>query len=211
MSKAMSNMIRVLIADDHPIVSQGLAVLLECKPDITVVGQACNGREAIALYREHQPDVTLMDLRMPEMGGVEAIAALCAEFSDPRIIVLTTFDGDEDIYRGLRAGAKGYLLKDTKPDDLLTAIHTVHSGKQHIPSEVAVKLVERMSNPELSERELEVLRQMATGMSNHEIGTALNITESTVKFHINRILSKLGVSDRTQAVIIALRRGIANL
>lgn len=207
----MSNVIRVLIADDHPIVSQGLTVLLECKPDITVVGQASNGREAIALFRQHQPDVTLMDLRMPEMSGVEAITALCAEFSDPRIIVLTTFDGDEDIYRGLRAGAKGYLLKDTKPDELLAAIHTVHNGKQHIPSEVAAKLVERMSNPELSERELEVLHYMAGGMSNHEISHAMNITESTVKFHINRILSKLGVSDRTQAVIVALKRGLANL
>ncbi|HEY9623638.1 MAG TPA: response regulator transcription factor [Crinalium sp.] len=207
----MSNIIRVLIADDHPIVSQGLAVLLECKPDITVVGQACNGREAIALFRQHQPDVTLMDLRMPEMSGVEAIVALCAEFPDPRIIVLTTYDGDEDIYRGLRAGAKGYLLKDTKPDELLTAIYAVHSGKQHIPSEVAAKLIERMSTPELSERELEVLHRMATGMTNQEISTALNITESTVKFHINRILSKLGVSDRTQAVIMALRRGLANL
>ncbi|MFB2894786.1 response regulator [Aerosakkonemataceae cyanobacterium BLCC-F50] len=207
----MSNVIRVLIADDHQIVSQGLAMLLECKPDITVVGQASNGHEAIALFRQHQPDVTLMDLRMPEMGGVEAITTLCAEFPNPRIIVLTTFDGDEDIYRGLRAGAKGYLLKDSKADELVAAIHTVHRGKQHIPSEVAAKLVERMVNPELSDRELEVLRQMAKGMNNHEIGVALSISESTVKFHINRILSKLGVSDRTQAVIIALRRGLANL
>ncbi|GFE71430.1 NarL subfamily protein [Chroococcus sp. FPU101] len=207
----MSNKIRVLIADDHAIVSQGLTLLLECKPDITVVGQACNGKEAIALFRQHQPDVTLMDLRMPEMGGVEAITVLCSEFPDPRIIVLTTYNGDEDIYRGLRAGAKGYLLKDSKPDELMSAIYAVHSGKQYIPSEVAVKLIERMSNPELSDRELEVLRHMAIGMSNQEIGVDLNITESTVKFHVNRILSKLGVSDRTQAVIVALKRGLANL
>jgi two-component system, NarL family, response regulator len=207
----MSNKIRVLIVDDHAIVSQGLAILLECKPDIVVVGQASNGKEAIALFRQHQPDVTLMDLRMPEMGGVEAIAALCSEFPDPRIIVLTTYDGDEDIYRGLRAGAKGYLLKDSKPDDLLSAIYTVHNGKQHIPSDVAAKLIERMSNPELSDRELEVLRHMANGMNNQEIGATLNVTESTVKFHITRILSKLGVSDRTQAVLIALKRGLANL
>jgi two-component system, NarL family, response regulator len=207
----MSNKIRVLIVDDHAIVSQGLKVLLECKPDITVVGQAGNGKEAIALFRQHQPDVTLMDLRMPEMGGVEAIAALCSEFSNPRIIVLTTHDGDEDIYRGLRAGAKGYLLKDSKPDDLVSAIYTVHSGKQHIPSDIAAKLIERMDNPELSDRELEVLRHMANGMNNQEIGAALNVTESTVKFHITRILSKLGVSDRTQAVLVALKRGLADL
>jgi DNA-binding NarL/FixJ family response regulator len=207
----MSNKIRVLIADDHPIVSQGLTVLLECNSDITVVGQAGNGKEAIALFRQHQPDVTLMDLRMPEMGGVEAIAALCSEFPDARIIVLTTHDGDEDIYRGLRAGAKGYLLKDSKPDELLSAIHTVHAGKKHIPSEIATKLIERMNTPELSDRELEVLRHMANGMNNQKIGTALNVTESTVKFHINRILSKLGVGDRTQAVLVALKRGLAGL
>jgi two-component system, NarL family, response regulator len=207
----MSNKIRVLIVDDHEIVSRGLAVLLECNPDITVVGQASNGKEAIALFRQHQPDVTLMDLRMPEMDGVKAIATLCSEFPDPRIIVLTTHDGDEDIYRGLRAGAKGYLLKGSKPDELLSAIYTVHGGKQHIPSEVAAKLLERMSNPELSDRELEVLRHMANGMNNQEIGTALNVTESTIKFHINRILSKLGVSDRTQAVLVALKRGLADL
>ena len=207
----MNHKIRVMIVDDHAIVSQGLAILLECKPDITVVGQAVNGKEAIALFRQHQPDITLMDLRMPEMGGVEAIAALCSEFSEPRIIVLTTHDGDEDIYRGLRAGAKGYLLKDSKPDELVSAIYTVHNGKQHIPSDVAAKLLERMSNPELSDRELEVLRHMSDGLNNQEISKALNVTESTIKFHISRILSKLGVSDRTQAVLVALKRGLANL
>ena len=157
-----------------------------------------------------QPDITLMDLRMPQMGGVEAITALCAEFSTARIIVLTTYDGDEDIYRGLRAGAKGYLLKDSKPSELRTAIRNVHSGQQYIPSHVGAKLVQRMSNPELTDRELEVLQLVAQGMSNVEIGAALTITESTVKSNINRILSKLGAKDRTQATIIAMKRGLTS-
>ncbi|QSJ19275.1 response regulator transcription factor [Nostoc sp. UHCC 0702] len=148
---------------------------------------------------------------MPQIGGVDAIVAICAEFAYARMIVLTTYDGDEDIYRALRAGAKGYLLKDAEPDALLNAIHIVHSGQQYIPSEVAAKLVQRMNIPELSDREQEVVCQMARGLSNQDIAAALNITESTVKFHINRILSKLGVSDRTQAVITALKRGLAKL
>ncbi|MEH1908981.1 MAG: response regulator transcription factor [Nostoc sp.] len=206
-----STVIRVLIVDDHSIVRQGLAAMIENEPDMTVVGQAGNGQEAIAQYRQLQPDVTLIDLRMPQVSGVDAIVAICAEFAHARIIVLTTYDGDEDIYRALRAGAKGYLLKDAEPDALLNAIHIVHSGQQYIPSEVAAKLVQRMKIPELSDREQEVLRQMVLGLRNHDIGAALNITESTVKFHINRILSKLGVSDRTQAVITALKRGLAKL
>ncbi|MEH2379466.1 MAG: response regulator transcription factor [Nostoc sp.] len=208
---SQSTVIRVLIVDDHSIVRQGLAAMIENEPDMTVVGQAGNGQEAIAQYRQLQPDVTLIDLRMPQISGVDAIVAICAEFAHARIIVLTTYDGDEDIYRALRAGAKGYLLKDAEPDALLNAIHIVHIGQQYIPSEVAAKLVQRMKIPELSDREQEVLRQMVLGLRNHDIGAALNITESTVKFHINRILSKLGVSDRTQAVITALRRGLAKL
>ncbi|QLE39926.1 response regulator transcription factor [Nostoc sp. C052] len=206
-----STAIRVLIVDDHSIVRQGLAAMIENEPDMTVVGQAGNGQEAIAQYRQLQPDVTLIDLRMPQVSGVEAIVTICAEFAHARMIVLTTYDGDEDIYRALRAGAKGYLLKDAEPDALLNAIHIVHSGQQYIPSEVAAKLVQRMNIPELSDREQEVVRQMVLGLSNHDIAAALNITESTVKFHINKILSKLGVSDRTQAVITALKRGLAKL
>ncbi|MBD3886330.1 response regulator transcription factor [Phormidium tenue FACHB-886] len=208
---SQSTAIRVVIVDDHTIVRQGLAAMIENEPDMTVVGQAGNGMEAIALYRQLQPDVTLMDLRMPQMTGVDAIIAICAEFTHARMIVLTTYDGDEDIYRALRAGAKGYLLKDAEPDALLSAIQLVYSGQQYIPSEVAAKLVQRMNIPQLTEREQEIVRQMARGLSNHDIGAALNITESTVKFHINRILSKLGVSDRTQAVITALKRGLAKL
>ncbi|MBE8989840.1 MULTISPECIES: response regulator transcription factor [unclassified Nostoc] len=208
---SQSTVIRVLIVDDHSIVRQGLAAMIENEPDMTVVGQAGNGQEAIAQYRQLQPDVTLIDLRMPQIGGVDAIVAICAEFAHARMIVLTTYDGDEDIYRALRAGAKGYLLKDAEPEALLNAIHIVHSGQQYIPSEVAAKLVQRMNIPELSDREQEVVCQMARGLSNQDIAAALNITESTVKFHINRILSKLGVSDRTQAVITALKRGLAKL
>lgn len=208
---SQSATIRVLLVDDHAIVRQGLAAMIENEPDMTVVGQAGNGQEAIACYRQLQPDITLMDLRMPHMSGVDATIAICAEFTHARIIVLTTYDGDEDIYRALRAGAKGYLLKDAEPEALLNAIHIVHSGQQYIPSEVAAKLVQRMNNPELSAREQEVIHLMVDGLSNHDIGVALNITESTVKFHVNRILSKLGVSDRTQAVVTALKRGLAKL
>jgi DNA-binding NarL/FixJ family response regulator len=203
--------IRVLIVDDHAIVQQGLAAIIDEESDLTVIGRAIDGIEAIERFRQEQPDVTLMDLRMPRMGGVEAITAICAEFNTARIIVLTTYDGDEDIYQGLRSGAKGYLLKDSKPSELRTAIRTVHNGQQYIPPNVGAKLVERMTNPELTDRELEVLQLVAQGMSNLEISTALGITEGTVKSNMNRILSKLGAKDRTQATIIALKRGIASL
>ncbi|MDZ8032094.1 response regulator transcription factor [Nostoc sp. DedSLP04] len=203
--------IRVLVVDDHPVVRQGLIGMLEEAPDIIIVGQGRNGHEAIAVFQQQQPDVTLMDLRMPEMGGVQAITVICNEFPNARIIVLTTYDTDEEIYQGLRAGAKGYLLKDSEPEELLTAIRTVTKGQQYIPINVAAKLVQRMTAPELSDRELEVLQLVGQGMSNQEISTALNISESTVKTHINRILSKLDVKDRTQAAIIALKRGIASL
>ncbi|MEH2304061.1 response regulator transcription factor [Nostoc sp.] len=203
--------IRVLVVDDHPVVRQGLIGMLEEAPDIVIVGQGRNGHEAIAVFQQQQPDVTLMDLRMPDMGGVQAITLICNEFPNARIIVLTTYDTDEEIYRGLRAGAKGYLLKDSEPEELLTAIRTVTRGQQYIPLNVAAKLAQRITAPELSDRELEVLQLVGQGMSNQEISTALNISESTVKTHINRILSKLDVKDRTQAAIIALKRGIASL
>ena len=203
--------IRVLVVDDHPVVRQGLIGMLEKAPDIVIVGQGRNGHEAIAMFQQQQPDVTLMDLRMPEMEGVPAITVICNEFPNARIIVLTTYDTDEEIYRGLRAGAKGYLLKDSEPEELLTAIRTVNRGQQYIPPNVAAKLVQRMTGPELSDRELKVLQLIGQGMSNQEISTALNISESTVKTHVNRILSKLDVKDRTQAAILALKRGIANL
>ncbi|GAX45981.1 two-component response regulator NarL subfamily protein [Tolypothrix sp. NIES-4075] len=203
--------IRVLVVDDHPVVRQGLIGMLEKAPDIVIVGQGRNGHEAIAVFQQQQPDVTLMDLRMPDMGGVQAITLICNEFPNARIIVLTTYDTDEEIYQGLRSGAKGYLLKDSEPEELLTAIRTVTRGQRYIPPNVAAKLVQRMTAPELSDRELEVLQLVGQGMNNQEISTTLNISESTVKTHINRILSKLDVKDRTQAAIIALKRGIASL
>jgi DNA-binding NarL/FixJ family response regulator len=208
---SQSTAIRVLIVDDHAIVRQGLAAMNENQPDMMLVGQAGNGQEAIDQYRQLQPDVTLMDLRMPQVSGVDATIAICAEFAHARIVILTTYDGDEDIYRGLRAGAKGYLLKDAEPDELLNAIHVVHNGQQYIPPHIGAKLAQRLNNPELTDRELEVLRLVAQGMSNLQISATLSIAESTVKSNINHILSKLGAKDRTQATIIALKRGIANL
>jgi two-component system, NarL family, response regulator len=203
--------IQVLIADDHAIFRQGLATIISRDSDMRVIAQAENGQQAIDLFRGHQPDVILMDLRMPEVNGVDAIDAICAESKSARIIVLTTYDSDEDIYRGLQAGAKGYLLKETEPDELLNAIRTVHRGQQYIPPDVGAKLAKRLSNPELSERELEVLRSLAQGKSNADIAATLSIGEGTVKSHVNRILNKLDVSDRTQAVIVAVKRGIVSL
>jgi DNA-binding NarL/FixJ family response regulator len=203
--------IRILVADDHPVVREGVAAMIEQQEDLTVIGQAENGPEAVELFRARQPDVTLMDLRMPEMDGVKAIGLIRDEFPAARIIVLTTYDGDEDVYRGLRAGAKGYLLKDAGRETLLETIRAVHAGQTRIPPELAYKLAERMSGPELTAREREVLRLMVAGNNNQEIGAALFITQATVKTHINSILSKLGVSDRAQAVTTALRRGIVHL
>jgi two-component system NarL family response regulator len=204
--------IRVLIADDHPVVREGVAAMIERRPDMTVVGEAATGREAVAAYRAARPDVVLMDLRMPDMTGVEAIGAIRGEFPGARIIVLTTYDGDEDIYRGLQAGARAYLLKDAPRDDLLDAIRAVHAGQSRIPPAVAARLAERvLAGPELTARELEVLRGIVAGRSNKEIGAALGISEGTVKAHVNSILSKLGVADRTQAVTTALQRGIVHL
>jgi DNA-binding NarL/FixJ family response regulator len=205
------NPIRVMIVDDHPVIRTGLALMLKYEPNMEAVGEARNGREAVALFRQCRPDVTLMDLRMPDMDGAEAITVIRAECPMARIILLTTYDGDEDIYRGLRAGAKAYLLKDAPCEELLETIRLVHNGQKCITAEVGAKLAERLEGPELTEREREVLRLMAGGRSNQEIGAALFITEGTVKFHVNHILNKLGVNDRTQAVIVALKRGIASL
>ena len=205
------NPIRIMIVDDHPVVREGLAALVERREDMTVVAEASDGNEAIALFHQHRPDVTLMDLRMPNMDGVTAITRIREAYSNARIIVLTTYDGDEDIYRGLRVGAKGYMLKDAPREELLGAIRAVHAGQTRIPTEVAAKLAERMNSPELTPREREVLNLIVAGHSNQEIGNALFITEGTVKAHVNSILSKLNVSDRTQAVGVALKRGIVHL
>jgi DNA-binding NarL/FixJ family response regulator len=205
------NPIRILIADDHFVVRMGLAAVINTQPDMVVVAEAVNGRQAIESFRQHRPDVTLMDLRMPEMGGIEAITTIRREFTDSRFIVLTTYDGDEDIYRALQAGARSYLLKDMLRDTLIDAIRAVHAGQRRIPPEVANRLAERMDRSELTSRELEVLRLIVGGKSNKEIAAELSIAEGTVKIHINNILSKLGVSDRTQAATFALQRGIVHL
>ena len=207
----MDELIRILVVDDHHIVRQGLVALIGTLPDMKVVAQASDGTEAVAHYREHRPDITLMDLRLPKKNGVDAIAEIREEFPAARIIVLTTFDGDEDIYRALQAGAKGYLLKGMNDDELTEAIRTVHGGKSRIPAVVAERLAERMGGPSLTARELDVLKCIVGGRSNKEIAGDLFISEATVKTHINSILSKLGVSDRTQAATTALQRGIVHL
>ncbi len=203
--------IGILVVDDQAVVRQGLVSLINTVGDMAVVAEATNGREAVELYRRHRPDVVLMDLRMPVMGGADAIAALRREFPGARVIVLTTFDGDEDIYRSLQAGAQGYLLKDMFFEELEDAIRTVHAGGRRIPGVVAERLAERMAGSDLTARELEVLEHIVGGKSNKAIAAALGISEATVKSHMNNILSKLDAEDRTQAATKALQRGIVHL
>ena len=207
----MSDTIRLVIADDHPVVREGLAAMCNRRPDLTVVAEAENGEQAVALVLTHRPDVVLMDLRMPVLGGVDAIGAIRAEWPEARIVVMTTFDGDEDIYRALQAGARAYLLKDTPREEIVDAIRAVHAGQKRIPPEIASKLADRLTAEPLTDRELGVLKQIVAGRSNKEIGAALGIAEGTVKVHVNSLLGKLGVEDRTQAVTEALRRGIVHL
>lgn len=207
----MNHEIRVLIADDHPVVLQGLAAMIGRQPGMVVVAEARNGREAVDLFRSQQPDVALIDLRMPIVDGVEAIAIIREEYPDARLIVLTTYDTDEDIYRGLQAGAMAYLLKGTSPDDLMEVIRSVAAGQKRIPSDIAAKLTTRIIRPDLTSRELEVLQLIVAGQSNREIGTSLGISEGTVRAHVNNILSKMGASDRTQAATLAIRRGLIRL
>jgi DNA-binding NarL/FixJ family response regulator len=209
--KPMSEPIRILVVDDHNVVRQGLVALLNTVPDLKVVAEASDGEDAIEAHRRHKPDITLMDLRLPKMGGADAIARIREESPAARIIVLTTFDGDEDIFRALQAGAKGYLLKGMDIDELTEAIRTVYGGKSKIPAFVAEKLAERMGGPALTTREIEVLRRIVAGRSNKEISSDLFISEATVKTHVNSILGKLGVTDRTQAATTALQRGIVHL
>jgi len=204
-------MIRILTVDDHPIYRGGLAALISAYPDFTLAAEAANGREAVDAWRQHQPDVTLMDLSMPVMNGVEAIAAIRAEFPAARIIALTTWDGDADIQRALEAGARGYLLKDMVSDEVANAIRQVHSGVRAIPGEVARRLTEFTPRVDLTERELEVLTLLAAGRSNRDIAAAIGRTEGTVKVHVLHILQKLGADDRTDAVTIGLKRGIIHL
>lgn len=203
--------IRILIADDHPVVRHGLVALLKNWKDLHLVGEASTGKEAVALYRQYQPDIILLDLRMPEIDGIETIMAIRKQFPTARIIVLTTYDDDEDIHRAFQAGAAAYLLKDVPPEELIATIRAVHAGQTRIPPPIAAKLAEHMRMPILTPRELEVLCLLVTGKSNKEIGAALGISPRTAKIHLSHILDKLDASDRTQAVSIALQRGLVRL
>jgi DNA-binding NarL/FixJ family response regulator len=200
-----------MTADDHPIFRGGLASLIAAYDDMLLVAEATNGREAVDKFREHQPDVTLMDLSMPVMGGVEAISIIAAEFPDARIIALTTWDGDADIHRALEAGARGYLLKDVVSEEVADAIRKVHVGRRSIPMEVAQRLAAFTPRIDLTEREVEVLTYMARGLTNKEIGALVGRTEGTIKVHVLHILQKLDAADRTEAVTIGLQRGIIHL
>jgi DNA-binding NarL/FixJ family response regulator len=203
--------IRILSVDDHPLLRDGLAALINSRPNMVLVAQAANAQEGISEFRKHRPDVTLMDLRLPDKSGIEAMRTIRAEFPEARIIVLTTFEGDVEIQRALEAGARAYILKNMPPKDLLEVIEQVHVGKKRIPSQVAAQLAEHVTDGVLTSREIQVLHELAEGNRNREIAEKLFITEETVKVHIKHIMEKLNASDRTQAVAIGLRRGIIQL
>jgi DNA-binding NarL/FixJ family response regulator len=206
-----ANQIRVLCVDDHPIVREGLAAIIDTQPDMSVVDEASDGQGAVSKYRELRPDVVVMDLRMPSLGGAEATIQIRKEFPAARIIVLTTYEGDQDIHRALEAGAQAYLLKDMVRTELVQTIREVRGGHRHISPRVAAQLAEHMPRVSLTAREVEVLQLIAKGLRNKEIGTALGIAEDTVKIHIKNIFEKLEVIDRTQAVVSAAQRGFIHL
>jgi DNA-binding NarL/FixJ family response regulator len=203
--------IRIFSIDDHPLMREGIAAIIRNEPDMLLVAEASNGREAIQGFREHRPDITLIDLRLPDIGGIDAMVAIRTEFADARIIMLTTFEGDVEIRRALQAGAAGYMLKTMPRRQLVEMIRRVHAGKKHIPPEIAAHLAEHMSDESLSKREVDVLQKIAGGNRNSDIAALLFISEETVKGHVKHIMEKLGASDRTEAVAIGLRRGIIQL
>jgi DNA-binding NarL/FixJ family response regulator len=205
------NLIRILTVDDHPLLRKGIAALVNAELDLKLVAEASNGKEAIDAFRSHQPDVTLMDLQMPEVDGLEALETIRREFPEARIIVLTTYSGDTQVLRALKAGARGYVLKGHVHKELLDAIRAVHAGQKRIPSEIAAELADHATDDPLTEREIDVVRLIAAGNSNKQIADQLSIGEATVKSHVTNILSKLGANDRAHAVTIGLKRGIIKL
>jgi DNA-binding NarL/FixJ family response regulator len=207
----MNTPIRIFSVDDHPLLREGIAALVNSQPDKVVVGEAATGAEALPLFKQLQPDVTLLDLRLPDTSGIDILIAIRTEFPEARIVMLTTFEGDVEIHRALQAGARGYLLKNMPPSELLDVIRQVHAGKKRIPPAIASQLAEHMSDEGLTEREVEVLREVAGGNKNRDIANKLFISEETVKVHIKHIMEKLGAADRTQAVTIGVRRGIIQL
>jgi DNA-binding NarL/FixJ family response regulator len=203
--------IRVFSVDDHPLLREGIGALINSQPDMVLVGHATTGREAIQRFREFLPDVTLMDLRLPDVSGIDAMIAIRNDFPNARIVMLTTFEGDVEIQRALAAGARGYMLKSMAPHDLIDAVRQVHAGRKRIPAEIAAHLAEHLGDELLTERERDVLQHVASGSRNRDIGERLLISEETVKVHIKHIMEKLGAHDRTEAVTIAVRRGIIHL